>query len=264
MTSCTTAFDALDSQERKRILDKLAKLKALSECRTGNVNETATAAAAMMRIMLEYEIQTMDLQLSAGPSDFEVVQESVYEGESLNGFPKWKSSLLSTLAEVNHCQAFRHSRTFHSYWSRSTESLLMLIGTERDIENTRRLFFYCISEIERLCREWGVGRPVKWKNDFKRGASRGVADKVSAEHKRVLLEEREKAQAQGAASVALAFFDRKQSAVAAFADKLNLTSSTARVRAASKDPFQAGYVAGSNLDLAGGSRPLLTDGLDPS
>lgn len=260
MSSGNTTFETLDPQERKRILDKLAKLKALSECRTGNVNETATAAAAMTRIMLEYEIQVADLHLGPAFSAFEIVEESVYQGESLNGFPRWQSSLLARLAEVHHCQAYRNSRTNYHYWTRVTESFLMLIGTEKDIDNTRRLFFYCVSEIERLCQELCTGRPVKWKNDFKRGASRGIADKVEAEHERILKEEREKAQAQGAASVALELFDRKKQAVDLFADDLGLASTTARVRAAAQGPYQAGYVAGSNLDVSGGSRPLLTSG----
>lgn len=98
--SSGTTFETLDPQERKRILDKLAKLKALSECRTGNVNETATAAAAMTRIMLEYEIQMADVYLDSASSAFEIVEESVYQGESLNGFPRWQSSLLYRLAEV--------------------------------------------------------------------------------------------------------------------------------------------------------------------
>lgn len=260
MSSDNTTFETLEPQEQKRILDKLAKLKALSECRTGNVNETATAAAAMTRIMLEYEIEMADLHLGHGPSSLEVIEESVYEQESLNGFPRWQSSLLARLAEVHHCRAYRNSRTNYHYWTRITESFLMLIGTEKDIESTRRLFFYCVAEIERLCQESCAGRPVKWKNDFKRGASRGIADKVQAEHERVLKEEQEKAQAQEVASVALELFDRKKQAVDLFADDLGLVSNTARVRAASKDPYQAGYVAGSNLDVSGGSRPLLTDG----
>lgn len=260
MSSQTTTFDSVDPQERKRILDKLAKLKALSECRTGNVNETATAAAAMTRIMLEYEIEMADLHLGETGSDLDVLEESVYAAESLNGFPKWQSSLLSALAEVHHCQCYRDSRTDYVYWTRVTESFLMLIGTRKDIENTRRLYFYCVSEIERLCEDLCIGRPVKWKNDFKRGASRGIADKVRAEHERVMQQEREKAQKQGAASLALQLFDRKQQAVAQFAEDLGLVSRTARVRAPSKDAFQVGYAAGANLDLSGGSRPLLTSG----
>ena len=256
--STKASFETLDPLEKKRIFDKLAKLKALSECRTGNVNETATAAAAMMRIMLEYEIQMADLQVDAAPS--EVGEESVFMGESLNGFPRWQSSLLNTLAEVNHCQAYKSSRTVHHFFSRSTESFLMLIGTESDMENTRKLFFYCITEIEHLCQTLCVGRPVKWKNDFKRGASRGVADKVRAEHDRILNEEREKARAQGASSVALELFGRKARAVQQYAAELDLVSTTARVRAPSQDPYRTGYVAGSNLDLGNGSQLLLTDG----
>lgn len=260
MENSTSAFEALDPQERKRILDKLAKLKTLSECQTGNVNETATAAALMTRLMLEYEIEMADLHSGSEPATFEVVEESVYQGESLNGFPRWQSSLLYSLAEVNHCQAYRNSRTYYTSWTRTTESFLMLIGTHSDIENTRRLFFYCVEEIERLCQECGAGRLVKWKNDFKRGASKGIADKVRAEHEQILNQERDRARIQGAISNALQLFGRKEQAVAQFADDLGLVSNTVRSRAPSKDPFQAGYVAGSNLDLGAGRRLLLTSG----
>jgi hypothetical protein len=61
-------FNSLPLEERQRILAKLAKLKALADCETGNVNETATAAAAMTRLMMEYKIEMAELQTEALPS----------------------------------------------------------------------------------------------------------------------------------------------------------------------------------------------------
>ncbi len=48
----STAFSSLPQADRERLLAKLAKLKALSECKTGNVNETATAAAMLCILII--------------------------------------------------------------------------------------------------------------------------------------------------------------------------------------------------------------------
>ena len=55
-------FDQMAPAERERLLNKLGRLKALSQCKTGNPNETATAAAAMTRLMLEYKIEMAELE----------------------------------------------------------------------------------------------------------------------------------------------------------------------------------------------------------
>lgn len=253
----TSAFSQLPAEDQKRLLDKLAKLKALSECATGNVNETATAAATMTRIMLEYEIQMVDLCAADEPEDLEVVQEPVFEEDSYNGYPVWKTTLLCVIAEVHHCSCFRQSKTEYDFWSRETRTRLWLIGTPRDIANARRLFLFCVDEIERLCQLWGVGQSVKRRNDFKRGASSGVHDKVKAEREKVVREEFERARAEDHASLALELFDRKERAVQRYAAQLNLGTHVPRVRSAQADAYQSGYQAGANLELSRGARPAL-------
>ena len=47
--------------DRAKLLSKLAKLKALSECPTGNPNETAAAAERMTRLMLESGIASFEI-----------------------------------------------------------------------------------------------------------------------------------------------------------------------------------------------------------
>jgi hypothetical protein len=255
--STTSAFAQLEAEEQKRLLDKLAKLKALSECQTGNVNETATAAATMTRIMLEYQIQMADIEFDCSPSALEILRENVYPEASLNGHPYWKRRLLSILAKANHCQSFSSSCTGYTLWTRRTYSSLCLIGTEKDIENTRRLFLFCVDEIERLCRSWGVGQPVKRKNDFKKGAAIGICDKVEAERERVLRQEQERANSQALISQALELFGRKARAVQQYANQLGVHTTTVQTRQASADAYHSGYAAGASLDLGRGARPAL-------
>ena len=251
-----TTFAQLPADERQRVLDKLSKLKALSECKTGNVNETATAAATMTRIMLEYQIEMADLEVEDAEDSSDVLDQPIIP-DSHNGFPLWKKRLLSALAEVNHCMSYTSHETHSWMWSRRTRSRLSVIGAARDVENTRRLFLWCVDEIERLCDDWGRGMPVKRRNDFKRGAASGIADKVRAERDRVLAEERERAGAKGESSLALQLFDRKERAVGAVAREIGVRTVTTRARAVSRDAYGAGYVAGASLDLAGGRHKAL-------
>lgn len=252
MESSSSSFAALPESEKKRLLDKLAKLKALSSCPTGNVNETATAAAAMARIMLEYEIEMADLECGPSEAELEVLDLPLDGQESLRGFPLWQTVLLTTLAKVHHCVSYSDKRHEYWLWTRRTVSLFHLVGAAQDIENVRSLFAFCVGEIERLCRDWGQGRPVKRKNDFKMGASEGVCDLVMRERERVVQEE--EARSKEFPSRALQLFARKDLASQEFARKLGLYTQSTRGRGVSAEAYQAGYEAGSNLDL-GGSKP---------
>lgn len=252
------SFDQLDGMEQKRLLDKLAKLKALSECPTGNVNETATAAATMMRIMLEYQIHVADLDLGAQSADNEVREESLTSQDSLNGFARWKRILAMALCKVNSCECYKSSQTDHTPWTRRTASRLVVIGTPSDIENTRKMYAFCTQEIERLCQDWGKGRPVKQKNDFKTGAAAGIANKVRTEREKVLAQELARVQGEADESAALQLFHRKEQAVEAYLKSLHLRSSTAYVRAPSQEAYRVGYQAGSSLDLSGSRTPRLS------
>jgi len=250
METNSSSFARLPADEQKRLLDKVAKLKALSECATGNVNETATAAAAMARILLEYQIEMADLEMGQTPAELEVREQPLTEGEeSLRGFPNWQTSLLSCLAEVNHCVSYTSTKTEYYLWTQRNRNTRHLIGTHQDIENTRRLFHFCVDEIERLCKAWGVGQPVKRKNDFRAGASRGVRDKVRQERDLVIQEARERA--KKLPSRALELFDRKEQASQDYADSIGLYNRSTRTRYVTPDAYNAGYQAGAQLDLSG-------------
>lgn len=245
MENSSTAFTDLSQEDRQRLLDKLAKLKALSSCPTGNANETATAAAAMARIMLEYEIEMADLD-HAPEQDLTVLKEPVDDADSYRGFPLWQTDLLTCLAKVHHCIAYTRSEP--EFWTiglryRNTRHL---IGTSKDIENVRRLFQFCVHEIDRLARSWRAVSQ-KHRNDFKVGAGRGVSDQVLRERERIEQEQKQR----NLPSRALQLFDQKEQASRDFARQMGLGyRSCGSSRGVYADAYGAGYEAGSQLDLS--------------
>ena len=246
-----TLFSTLEPEQQKRLLDKVAKLKALSECQTGNVNETATAAARMTRILLEYQIEQADLE---GAEAGEVIEKAVFE-DSYNGFPVWQTTILSAMATVNQCQSYSESqRVYH----RRTRSSLKIIGTAEDIESTLDIFHFCLKEVERLCYLWSPRAPVKRKNDFKRGASNGIATKVLEERESVMSEEENRAAAGSKSSAALQLFERKENAVAEYADGIGLRVVKRRSRPVHRDAYVAGFQAGAQMELGPTCKGALT------
>lgn len=239
-------FAKLTEEERRRLLDKLAKLKALSNCATGNANETATAAATMARIMLEYEIEMADLDATPSEADLTVLNQPLDDEDSYRGFPVWQTSLMSCLAEVHHCIAYTGTKP--ELWTTGIRyrNTRHLIGTHQDIENVRRLFAFCVNEISRLSRTWSGARTQKHRNDFKFGAARGVCDQVLRERARVIQEQKTK----NLPSRALQLFDRKEQAARDFARDMGMgTRSSSASRGVYADAYGAGYEAGSQLNL---------------
>jgi len=248
----TNSFCELPSEERQRILNKLSRLKALSECKTGNVNETATAAAAMTRLMMEYKIELAELEASGGEApDSPVEEQDLTPGGRGNSFPKWQTILLNRLSEANDCVGFQAtSRTWEPWYGESRNSKLSIIGRAEDIHQVRTLFFYCIQEIERLCYQWSPRAKVARKNDFRMGAAIAIGQKVSVEREAVRAEEQARSQQQGHVSRALILLDRRLDEVHDAAAKAGVETNRVRSsRAMSAAAYNSGYQAGSSVNL---------------
>jgi hypothetical protein len=245
-----TSFSKLNNEERQRVLGKLSKLKALSECPTGNVNETATAAAAMTRLMLEYQIEMAELSVQDDTEQDEACSEEVTGETSQRGFPVWQTHLLASLADVNDCILYVQSSVSRQNWQVKRVSVQRLIGSKRDIQSTRNIFQFCLVEIEKLWRLWDSRASLARRNDFRLGAAQGIGEKVRAERQAVLAEEKARSEAQGQQSLALAVFDRKQESADKLARDMGLRSRQARSRGVSPTAYQAGFEAGTNLELS--------------
>lgn len=245
-------FTSLPPAERQRILNKLSRLKALSECKTGNVNETATAAAAMTRLMMEYKIEMAELEEDSSADSAQAVEEQdVTVGSRGKSFPTWQSHLLQGLAEANDCVGFQSTSRGYDPWFRPTMAAkLCLIGRPEDIAHVRHMFAFCLQEIERLCHLWMPRAPRALKNDFRSGAALGIRQKVLAERQAVRAEEEARARQRGEVSHALAVLDRRLDEVRDAAAKLGVRTTASRGgRAMSASAYHAGYQAGQTIEL---------------
>lgn len=244
----STAFASLPQADRDRLLAKLAKLKALSECKTGNVNETATAAAMMTRLMLEYQIEIAELDIEPVAGENQVVEQDLDGHVAGRGFPQWEVSLLSAIATASDCICYQTQSGMATIFGPVYEYRLRLIGTEQDIATTRSLYRFCLEEINRLCRKWNPYAPVSLKNDFKRGAGQAVSTKIREERAAVVKE----AEARGGEK-GLVLLGRKKEAVDTRAEELGLISKRrARSRSVSRDAYHAGYAAGASINVGRG------------
>jgi hypothetical protein len=213
--------------EREKLLSKIAKLKALSECQTGNVNEAATAASAMARLMLEHQIEIEEVRpLGEERKALEVTKDSLEQT-----LPTWQGVLVNQLAKVNNCQAYTTSLT-----RKGKKLRLNLVGEREDIENVKTLFTYCVSQITRLCDAWAGNLPgqTKRKNDFKFGASSAVCKRLREMREEVTREH----------SCALTLFDAKAVAVRTFLASTGVNLNGAGGKASVRSPNQSAYVAG--------------------
>lgn len=244
-------FSSLPLAERERILARLAKLKALAECPTGNVNETATAAAHMTRLMLEYRIEVAELQPPPA------IQEEEVTGQVLGrSFPGWQNGLLGQLARANDCVGYETRDTGYYPWGQPVHQVrLCLMGSPENVAQVRTLYLWCLEAIERLCHAWEPRARVRLKNDFRRGAALAIGQKALAEREAVRAEEEARARAQGEQSRALAVLDRQLAEVQQAAARRGVETVHKRSRPAVKLAYEAGFEAGTRLQLPGPTPP---------
>lgn len=235
-------------EERARLLQKLTRLKALSECKTGNVHETATAAATMTRLMLEYKIETADLD---GPLEEGVVEENLSPRPRGRAYPHWQTFLLHSLAEAHDCVGYENRERHRQAQGRPrTRAHLCLMGHREDVAHSRLLFQYCLLEIERLCRSWEPRAAAARKNDFRFGAAVAIVHKVQASRQAV------RAQAQGRSSRGLVRLDQRQDSVRQAARSAGIFVQERPSRAVAESAYQSGYQAGLALPLPGQGEKL--------
>lgn len=214
--------------DREKLLARLAKLKALSECKTGNVHETATAAALMTRLMLEHQIEIEEVP---GSGAIPIVERDLSAEVRDRGYPLWQVNLLALVARATDCLSYEVQ-------SGESQFRLRLLGTEADIAQARSLYCFCHAEVERLGHLWNPDAPNGRKNDFRRGAGHAIGQKMARERFVVIQESR-----------AMVHMQRKREAVEARAAQLGLVAKRKKShRHVLVDDYNAGYLAASDVD----------------
>lgn len=90
----------MTKQVPEKLMKILQKLHALANCPTGNVHETAAAAARMSELMLQHGIETI---ASSKP---ELQKHLALDKQA----PVWQQTLLSALANAAGCRPIKYGK----------------------------------------------------------------------------------------------------------------------------------------------------------
>ena len=133
------------------ILDKLAKIKALSD-RAGTLEEAQAATAALSRMLLRYNLtmEQVTVHLDGQHDRGFVRQDATIENGAM-----WRAILLNSLARAHFCRCVRHG-------SNGTHSLF---GQPHNIVVVKDLYSWLVDEVERLAK---TGWPVHLAADIDR------------------------------------------------------------------------------------------------
>lgn len=171
------------SADKQRYLEKLAKLKALAECQTGNPNEAAAAAARMARLMFEHQITQAELEGATygEVSRAEVITMRFFNEPLTKKTPVWHMTLLAEVATHHSCVSY----TYHVPNDTGVVSYQNIVGTRQDISNTREVYIYLVVALTKMVylqkNSEGLRLNARERDDFWRGAIVGVAKVLEAE-----------------------------------------------------------------------------------
>lgn len=148
------------------IIEKIRKLRALAL--SDNVNEAAAAAAAVERLIQEYQLG--EVSFDVPEADSTVTSETVFEcGPQI---PRWQEILLSALRRAYSCSAF---------WNKhSGKSRYVAYGRKSDLETLSYQYAYFSSEILRLSGRECKGKGRRFATAFRIGAALDISEAILA------------------------------------------------------------------------------------
>jgi len=236
--------------DRENIIDKVRKLRALSEDKAASIEEAASAARAAELLIQKHALEEAEL----GAITQELLEAIIDDPNPLTDWDKrqkvWQNVLLHALAENYNCSnVLKH---------KDGRLNLFTIGRPSDIAVMRYQFAYFVLELSRLAQLLAPstlrrGSGKTWHNSFYHGA----VDAIISSMKEARQEVR-----QQASSAALMVVDQRMEDVLALKQKLYPWSrTTSTSRRLDPNAYRLGQQAGSGLQakpaLAPGVRGLL-------
>lgn len=234
-----------------KIVDRIRKLLKLAT--SSNVEEAANAAAHAQRLMERHNIDVALLDDGAAESRWSVSDHPDMPIETGKRIATWKVRLCQDLAGVNGCEVYFNADD-------DGTSDLCLVGAREDALNVQRLYTYCTSEIDRLATCFRAALPKRAKvrtalDSFRVGAVDTVHWRLQEAQEAARKAARKAARAQSSTALArvdtaIARLDsRAAEAQRYLADVLNPEPAADREETRDWGAYQAGVVAGSQLDL---------------
>jgi hypothetical protein len=154
----------------QEILDRVAKLRALSNG-TSNINESTAAATAAAKIVEKYRIseEELDMHETVSSDPIELVHDPLFDGVRLS---TWKERLGSVLGRHYGCACWIDNG-FNSKRFR-------LVGRKSDVELVRYMFAWLALEIDNKALSVCAGKGKTFSNSWRLGAVAGVSSQFNA------------------------------------------------------------------------------------
>lgn len=226
----------------------IKKIKDLLRLATSsNINEASNAASKAQELIDRYKLDMAAVSIES--------QEPVEQVEDdTNGIVggrrsiTWHWRLLSFICKANTCKAWSNWK--FNPTTRSYNQEYRLIGTKTNIEITKYMYAYLLTEIERLAQRemkfgQGKGQGKTWSNNFKLGAAAAIGDKLSEAHAKV--------KSDYTGTKALAIIQKSEYDLDVYygelKKKLNLKQSSSSPTRYDPSAREAGYKAGKNIHL---------------
>ena len=230
------------------ILSRIQKLLALAT--SDNVHESAQAAAAAQRLMLQHGIDSADL---APPS----VQEITIDHDLAND--TWFQILAKHVGESCFCRTY--GKTVHVPGRVNRRTVTVMLGRANDVAVASVLLAWLAGEVNRLAdkgwvlEERGYGKPVHgktWKNSFRQGAVKTLGERLQTARKTDVA-----AQSSTALVKLETYATAAEEAITKHLGEqgVKLRSSATRTNV-DRDGYGAGVVAGAGINLNAPTRAL--------
>jgi Protein of unknown function (DUF2786) len=144
------------------IIDKIRKLRAITERRGATEDEAIAAEQRMFRLLAKY-----NLEISQIPDDEPSISDNRVESESLERPSSiWKQYLYSGVASLNFSECFT--------WRQH----IVIVGTRANRIGTLEMASYLIDTVERLANKKAAEVPSDERRRFRHSYAEGCATRI--------------------------------------------------------------------------------------
>lgn len=228
---------------RENVLDRIAKLLALSEGAGATPNEAAVAAATAQRLMEQHQIDRAEL----GDDDEERVSDEhdpLYDGEGK--LPSWLGALADVVTRANACRVWISTLRARTPKGVRVRNQLMVIGRKSDVQVAHYLFQFARREIERLVEDYRSRGLISGRTqltNFRSGAVWALRRKLT---------ETQKAARSAASSQAIVRLDERDDEAERALEGKGLRTRKLSRHTPDKEAWALGTKAGASIDVRPG------------
>lgn len=233
-----------------RILERINKLRSLTK--SSNPHEAANAAAAADKLIAEYQLSEIDLEIKGQQAEGVEIhkQNPLFESGRV---VLWRHELASILCNHYGCTYFvstglSQDRMNDPNARRQTVKRLVIVGRKSDADIVRYFYAWLGREIEGFIATFARGKGTAYSQSYARGVVRGIQQQLASQREKT----KEAAQQAGQSAAMVIMDNRKEDAEKWMRSNLKLKEGTGSKAQQDHRAFGLGVDKGKNMSLARG------------